>query len=366
MTGPAAPPPDVSLATRFTALAGVRLPIVQTGMGWVAGPRLAAATSAAGGLGILAGATMTAEQARRCLRRTRELTSAPFGLNLRADQVDLAERVEDAIAHGVTLISFAGPPGRDTVARLHDAGMLVMPTIGAPRHAEKVAALGVDAVIAQGGEGGGHTGSVPTSLLVPAVVDAVGGTIPVVAAGGFHDGRGLAAALALGADGVAMGTRFLVTVESRADRAALERYVAAELDGTVVTTAIDGAPQRVLATPLVARITRRGRLAAVVRAVAATRMFVDTTGGRWRDLVKEGWAMRRHQQRRWTEVALAASAPMLTRAGVIDGDVDGGILPAGQVAGMLHDVPTVAELIGRIDAEARTALAALTARVAAP
>ena len=102
------------------------------------------------------------------------------------------------------LVSFAGAPTRDAIGRLHDGGVLCMPTVGARRHAEKMAEWGVDAVIAQGGEGGGHTGVIPTSLLLPQVVDAVGGTIPVLGAGGFHDGRGLVAALAWGADGVAM------------------------------------------------------------------------------------------------------------------------------------------------------------------
>ena len=116
-------------------------------------------------------------------------------------------------------MSFAGAPTKDAVARCHDAGVVVMPTVGARRHAEKVLEMGVDAVIAQGGEGGGHTGTVPTSLLLPQVVDAVGAEIPVLGAGGFHDGRGLVAALAYGADGIAMGTRFLLTAgEPRARR----------------------------------------------------------------------------------------------------------------------------------------------------
>ena len=195
------------------------------------------------------------------------------------------------------------------MARLHDAGLLVMPTVGAPRHAEKVLELGVDAVIAQGAEGGGHTGGVPTSLLLPAVVDAVGSSIPVLGAGGFHDGRGLAAALAFGADGVAMGTRFLVTVESRAAPAARARYLDAGLGDTVVTSAIDGTPQRVLRTRSVERLVRSGRLTALPRAAAATTAFVRATGTRWRDLLGEGRAMRRHQDRRWAEVLRRGDRP---------------------------------------------------------
>ena len=227
------------------SLLGVERPIVQTGMGWVSGAGLTAATSAAGGFGILAAVTMTMGEMRAAIKLVKERTDRPFGVNLRADQPDLAARVAHAVAEGVRLVSFAGAPTKDAVARCHDGGVLVMPTVGARRHAEKVLDMGVDAVIAQGGEGGGHTGVVPTSLLLPAVVDAVGASIPVVGAGGFHDGRGLVAALAYGADGIAMGTRFLLTHESTVPDDVKARYLAAGVTDTVVTTAIDGAPQRV-------------------------------------------------------------------------------------------------------------------------
>src|SRR5207248_4030010 len=139
-------------------------------------------------------------------------TDGPFGVNLRADQDDIGERIELLIRERVRVASFAQAPGERLVKQLRDAGVVTMPTVGARRHAEKVAAWGVDALIAQGAEGGGHTGVVPTSLLVPDVASAV--DIPVLAAGGFHNGQGLVAALAFGAAGVAMGTRFLLTKES--------------------------------------------------------------------------------------------------------------------------------------------------------
>lgn len=186
------------LHTRFCQLVGCRHPLVQTGMGWVSGASMTAATSQAGGFGILAAVTMTTEQTAEAIRAVKQRTANPFGVNLRADQPDLAERIELCTAQGVRLVSFAGAPTPDAVRRLHDAGVLVMPTVGARRHAEKMVEWGVDALIAQGGEGGGHTGSVPTSLLLPQVVDAAAGRVPVLGAGGFHDGRGLVAALAWG------------------------------------------------------------------------------------------------------------------------------------------------------------------------
>jgi NAD(P)H-dependent flavin oxidoreductase YrpB (nitropropane dioxygenase family) len=345
-----------ALRTRFCELVGCRLPIVQTGMGWVSGASLTAATSAAGGFGILAAVTMTPDQLLDAVRRVKERTDAPFGVNVRADQPDLDDRVADVVAEGVRLVSFAGAPTAAAVARCHEAGVLVMPTVGARRHAEKVAEMGVDAVIAQGGEGGGHTGTVPTSLLLGQVVDAIGADLPVLGAGGFHDGRGLVAALALGADGVAMGTRFLLTAESRVPDPIKGRYVEASVFDTVVTTALDGAPQRVIRTEVVDRIERSPALLRFPRAAAAALRFRSETGTSLRALVREGLAMRRNQGLTWSQVALAANAPMLIKATLVDGRPDVGVLPTGQVTGVVDDLPTVSELLDRIIAEATATL----------
>jgi NAD(P)H-dependent flavin oxidoreductase YrpB (nitropropane dioxygenase family) len=325
-------------------------------MGWVSGARLTAATSAAGGLGILAAVTMTPEQLRQQVEEVQQRTDRPFGVNFRADQPDLAERVAFVVDHGVRLVSFAGAPTPEAVARCHDAGVLVMPTVGARRHAEKVVALGVDVVIAQGGEGGGHTGVVPTTLLLPEVVDAVGADIPVLAAGGMHDGRSLVAALAYGADGVAMGTRFLLTQESTVPDTVKARYLEAAVTDTVVTTAIDGAPQRVLNTEVVQRIERSPVLLRFPRAALAALRFRTDTGTSLGDLVREGLAMKRNQDLTWSQVALAANAPMLIKATMVDGHADVGILPTGQVVGLVDELPTVADLLARIRSEAEAVL----------
>ena len=162
-----------SLSTRFTELVGIKYPIVQTGMGWVSGARLTAATAAAGGLGILASATMTLEELRDAIHKVRARTSNPFGVNLLPNQPDAADRIALIVDEGVEVASFAAAPRPEQVSRLSEAGITTIVTVGAKRHAQKVVDLGVSAVIAQGGEGGGHTGSVPTSLLVPEVVDGV-------------------------------------------------------------------------------------------------------------------------------------------------------------------------------------------------
>ena len=181
-------------------------------MGWVAGARLTSATSQAGGLGILASATMTYDQLGAAIREVRSRTDRPFGVNIRSDQADVGKVVDLMVAEEVPVASFAQAPTEPLIKRLKDAGIVCMPTVAARRHAEKVAGWGVDAVIAQGHEGGGHTGPIPTTLLLPEVTAAV--DIPVLGAGGFMDGRGLVAALAWGAAGIAMGTRFLLTRES--------------------------------------------------------------------------------------------------------------------------------------------------------
>lgn len=341
------------ITTRFTELVGIRHPVVQTGMGWVAGARLAGATSAAGGLGILAAATMTMAELKTAVAEVQARTEAPFGVNLRTDQDDVDERIQLLIDAGVRVASFATAPREDLVKRLRDAGVVTMPTVGAVRHAEKVASWGVDAVIAQGHEGGGHTGPVATTLLLPAVTAAV--DIPVLGAGGFYDGRGLAAALAYGAAGVAMGTRFLLTRESTVPDAVKQVYLDTPVTGTVVTTAIDGVPQRVIRTGAI------DRMGGVLRAASNALRFRRVTGASMLGLLREGRAMKASGDRTWAQVVMAANAPMLTRQAMVEGRLDAGILPTGQVVGNIDALPTVAEVIESVVADAEATLARLRA-----
>jgi len=356
------PQPHPALRTALCELAGVRYPIVQTGMGWVSGPELTAATAEAGGLGILAGATLTLDGTREAIHAVRERTGAPFGVNLRGDAPDLPERAELLVREGVRVASFALAPDERVLRRLKDAGLVVVPSVGARRHAEKVQAWGADAVVVQGGEGGGHTGAVPTSILLPQVVDAV--DIPVIAAGGFHDGRGLVSALAQGAAGIAMGTRFLLTSDSTVPEQVKAEYLRRGVADTVVTTVLDGIPQRVLRTELVERLLRAGAAARTGRSLRHAVAFRRMSGIAWSDLVREGLAMRRNHDLGWSQVLMAANTPMMLRAAMVDGRTDLGTLASGQVAGLIGDLPSCAELIGRIVAEAGTVLDRLTAPAA--
>ncbi|MFC5825639.1 NAD(P)H-dependent flavin oxidoreductase [Nonomuraea insulae] len=341
------------MRTALTALVGCRYPIVQTGMGYVAGARLAAATSEAGGLGVIGAATMSVPEMTAAIRRVKERTSAPFGVNLRADADDAAERVEVLVREGVRVASFAMAPRGELIARLKDAGVVTMPSVGARRHAEKVAAWGADAVVVQGGEGGGHTGPVATTLLLPQVVDAV--DIPVVAAGGFFDGRGLVAALAYGACGIAMGTRFLLTSDSTVPDEVKKFYLAAR--ETVVTPNVDGVPHRVLNTPFVASLDR----SRLVRAMVNGARFKRLSRLSWRSMLREGRRMRRGRELTWAQVLQAANTPVLLRAAMVEGRVDLGVMASGQVVGVIDDLPSCRELVERIMTEAEAALTRLTA-----
>ncbi|MEU0024010.1 nitronate monooxygenase [Streptomyces sp. NPDC006335] len=345
------------METALTRLAGVRHPIVQTGMGWVAGPRLVSATANAGALGILASATMTLDRLRDAVREVRSRTDAPFGVNLRADAADAGDRVRVIIDEGVRVASFALAPSAELIAELKEAGVLVVPSVGARRHAEKVAAWGADAVIVQGGEGGGHTGEVATTVLLPQVVDAV--DIPVVAAGGFFDGRGLVAALAYGAAGVAMGTRFLLTSDSTVPDAVKARYLAATVKDVTVTRAVDGLPHRMLRTDLVHSLESAGRTRALLRATRHAAAFRRLSGLTWRQLIHDGLAMRHGKDLTWSQVLLAANTPMLLKSAMVDGRTDLGVMAGGQVAGVIDDLPSCAELVERIMKEAEETLEGL-------
>ncbi len=337
---------DQLIRTPFTDLVGVRHPVVQTGMGWVSGARLVSGTANAGGLGILASATMSLAELEAAIVEVKGRTDQPFGVNLRADAGDAEARCDLLIEHAVKVASFALAPKEALIARLKENGVVVMPSIGAAKHAVKVAGWGADAVMVQGGEGGGHTGAVPTSLLLPTVLDAV--DIPVIAAGGYFDGRGLAGALAYGAAGIGMGTRFLLTRDSAVPQAVKELYLATDLNGTVVTAKVDGMPHRMLRTDLVESVEATSTLKRLGPTARRTLDFKRESGMSWAELLKDGRAMRKAQGRSLGQMALAANTPVMLKAGLVDGDTGAGVLASGQVVGVIDDLPSCEELLDRV------------------
>jgi NAD(P)H-dependent flavin oxidoreductase YrpB (nitropropane dioxygenase family) len=197
-------------------------------------------------------------------------------------------------------------------------------------------------------------------LLLPAAVDAVAGRVMVLGAGGFYSGRGLVAALSYGASGVAMGTRFLMTAESTVPEAIKAQYLAASVTDTVVSTKVDGAPQRVVATDLIRALESKSWLRSLPKALANAHSFRRETGLSLLQMIREGAAMKKGNELTWSQVVMAANAPVMTKAALVDGRTDVGILPTGQVVGALDALPTVADLVREIVEEANATLSRLT------
>ena len=352
------------LETRLTELLGCRYPIVQTAMGWVADPNLVAGSCNAGGFGFLAGATIPAQEMERDIERVKELTDKPFGVNFHMYQPNAMDIVDQVIRHGVKAVSYSRSPGPDMIRKLKDAGVVCMPTVGLPKHAIKAVELGADAVTVQGGEGGGHTGAVPTSLLIPQVVDAVSDKVPVVAAGGFKDGRGLLAALSFGADGIAMGTRFLMTEESPVPRETLQRYIDCKNPGEIIVSkAMDGLPQRMIMNELLVELEKASALKKLLIAMRNGLAFRKHTGASIVSLLKSAMAMGRDDDMTAAQAIMSANAPMIIQRAMVDGEPSRGVLPSGQVAGVIDELLTCEKLIASIveEAEGRLKFLALKA-----
>ena len=307
----------------MTEAFAVRHPVVSAGMGHVAVPRLVAAVSGAGGLGLLATSTLTADEVRASLREVRRLTDAPFGANvlLRSERaVAIAEVVVEA---RVPVLNLALGIDVGLVEEVHRYGGKVMSTVTTLRHALKAEACGVDAVIATGHEAGGHGAAVSTMVLVPLVARRV--AVPVIAAGGFCDGAGLAAALLLGAEGISMGTRFALAAESPIHQRVRDLLLAAGENDTIVTDQIDGLPSRVLRTEL-------------ALALAASSGYTAGTVSTGSD----------------------------TFSSLRLGDIGRGVVAIGEVVGAINDTPACAEIVERAVAQADALIAQRARGIVSP
>src|SRR6202158_4123291 len=323
-----------ALHTPLCDLLGIRYPICQAGMAFVARSGLAAAVSSAGGLGVIAAAHGTREQLREEIRRVRDLTDKPFGVDILFATIRVAgdevEQFTDQVKGWTdvtleervpVLIAGLGNPGPVTV-EAHRLGIKVMALCGNVKQARDHAANGVDVVIAQGHEAGGHTGRIGGMVLIPAAVDAVART-PVVAAGGVADGRGLAAALALGAVGVWMGTRFIATHEAYGHDNYKKKVVAIDEEGTVVHRGATGKPCRAIRN----------------------------------DFTRE-WEKRTAEILPFPLQAQRVGFPAAIRARE-EGDIEGGHAACGQSAGLISEIVPAGELIERMIADAEAALSHL-------
>ncbi len=346
-----------ALQTRLCEILGVRYPIIQTAMGWIATPELVAASAEAGAMGFLACAVMRPEEARRAIEKTQQLTDEPFGVNFLMEQPGAADIVDAIVECGVKAASYSRSPNPLFIEKLKDADVVCVPTVGTARHAVKAVKLGADVIIVQGGEGGGHTGSVPTSLLLPAVVDAV--EVPVAAAGGYRDGRGLVSALAIGADGIAMGTRFLLTKESPVPEQTLDCYFKASVNDIEITTRVDGMPQRVIVNELVRKLEAKSTLGMLIEALRNGLAYRKMTGAKIPDLLRSAIRMGAADGLTRAQTMMAANAPILIQKAMVHGSPREGVLPSGKVAGLIEDRPSCEELISRIIEQAGQTLARL-------
>lgn len=339
------------LHTPLCDLLGSRYPVVQTAMGWVADARLVAATCNAGGFAFLAGATIEPSQLDEEILKVKALTSRPFGINFHMFQPNAGQVIDLAIAHGLRAVSYGRGPDRSVIRRFKDAGVLCMPTVGAVKHAVKAVELGADIVTIQGSEGGGHTGSVPTSILLPQVLDAV--KVPVVAAGGFFDGRGLAMALAAGAVGIAMGTRFLMSRESPVPPATLDRYVAVRDPSHIrVSSVMDGLPQRMIDNDFLTRLEQAGSLRRIWLSLQSARRWQQHTGMSTGAMLGMASRVLRENGAAVAQTLMAANAPMLIQRSMVEGHPDEGVLPSGQAAAAIAQLDSCEEIIRHIVAGA--------------
>ncbi|MBU2547289.1 MAG: nitronate monooxygenase [Proteobacteria bacterium] len=300
--------------TRITELLDIKYPIIQGAMSWVSFPPLVAAVSNAGGLGILGAAFMAPDELRENIVRIKDLTDQPFGVNFMADNPILDDLLEVLITEKVKVASYGKGNPEQVIAKTRPHGIVNMPTVGSLRHALKAERDGADALIVQGTEGGGHTGFVATSILVPLVSAHL--NIPIVAAGGIGNARGLVAALALGAEGVSMGSRFIVTQEAPVPYHVKQHLVDRSEEDTIITDNFTGVRCRVM----------KNQFSENLRSMARN-------GSSPWEIMKTGVGK--------------------IRKAYVEGDIDGGSLAFGQVCGLIREIPTCQELIEGMVRESR-------------
>lgn len=312
------------MKTRITELLKIKHPIIQGAMSWVSFPNLVAAVSNAGGLGILGAAFMSIDELRENIRQTKALTDKPFGVNFMANNPQIDELLDVIIEEEVRVASYGVGNPQKVIERTRPHGIINLPTMGALRHAVRAEQNGADAVIVQGTEAGGHTGYVVTSILVPLVASKV--KIPVVAAGGIGNGRGLLAALALGAEAISMGSRFIVTQEAPVPLNVKEHLIERTEEDTIITDNFTG-----------------------VRCRVIKNKFVDNM----QELAKNGadpWEIMQ-------------SGVGKIRQAYVEGDIEGGSLAFGQVCGLIQEIPTCQELFDNIIREAEEAMISIEEKV---
>jgi enoyl-[acyl-carrier protein] reductase II len=342
------------MKTRITEMVGIKYPIVLSGMSWISTPKMVAAVSNAGGLGILATGPLNAEQTRESIREIRKLTDKPFGANASLMFPGAAENAKVLLQEKVPVINFALGKGDWIVKEAHKYGGKVFATVVNVKHAKRAQDFGTDAVIATGQEAAAHGEDVTSLVLVPHLAENL--DIPVIAAGGFADGRGIAAALALGAEGVAMGTRLMTTKESPLHENFKKLTLEKDVYDTLFSKRFDGILCRVMKTDAAKHAIKKGLSwpAAFFNSQDIAKQMGVPYFKLFLGVLLSGYKNAR-------QLAFMANAFKAIRVATENGDSKTGVLPVGQVQGLIHDQPTVAELFERIMKEAKSAQAKVNA-----
>ena len=342
------------MKTRITEMVGIKYPLVLSGMSWISTPKMVAAVSNAGGLGILATGPLSHKQTREAIAEIRKLTDKPFGANASLMFPGAAENAKVLLQEKVPVINFALGKGDWIVNEAHKYGGKVFATVVNLGHAKRAQDYGSDAVIATGQEAAAHGEDVTSLVLIPHLAENL--KIPVIAAGGFADGRGLAAALALGAEGIAMGTRLMTTKESPLHDNYKKMTLENQVYDTLFSKRFDGILCRVMKTDAAKRALKKGlnlpaaffnsREIAKQVNVPYFKLFVG--------VLASGWSNAR-------QLAFMANAFQAIKEATEDGNTKTGVLPVGQVQGLISDQPTVAQLFERMVKEAQAAQAKVNA-----
>ncbi len=341
------------MKTRVTSLLGIEHPVVCPGMSWISKPPLVAAVSEAGGLGILATGPLGQDETRASIREIRERTSRPFGVGVTLMMPGATENAKIAIEEQVPVVNFQLGKGKWLIDAVHGYGGKAIPTVTSVRHALSAERVGADAVLVTGHEAAAHGERVTSMVLIPAAANAL--DIPIVAAGGFADGRGLAAALSLGAGAIAMGTRFAATRESGLHDRMKDVIVEKDAEETIYTDHFDGMWARIMETPKSHEVTDKPMSFAksAVHAVRAGREMGMPVRPILERLVKAPDQIKLLSH-------FGAAMPYV-EAATIEGDVESGVQFIGQAQGLVSDVVSAAEVVTGTVREAREILEGLAA-----
>lgn len=334
------------MKTRITNLFGIKYPILLSGMSWISTPELVAAVSNAGGLGILATGVSSTDETIEFIQRTKKLTKKPFAANVTLYFPGSEKNAEIIIREKVPVVNYALGKGDKISKAVHAYGGKVVATVTTLKHALAAQRDGADALIVTGYEAAGHGGAVTSLALVPSIVDAV--KIPVIAAGGFADGRGLICALALGAEGISMGTRFMNSIESPVHEIQKKVCNEKEVYDTIYTNKVDGLPARVMISVGAKKLTNKW--INPLSALFNSRKIAKMLGLPWLKLAVGIMFSGVQRSMQMARMAIGFDA---FKAGTMEGDNDNGVLPLGQIAGIIKETLSVEKIIKNIMAEVK-------------